>query len=102
VVRLGDHGRGNHGFEQPGAPLTHSGCVELTEWYLPQGWGDVPANERAVDVDCTRPEARVLVDPFIGVSGEQNLAAGDIQPVARTCDCRSSSANTLTASARRA
>jgi hypothetical protein len=24
----------------------------------------------------------VLVDPLIGVSGEQNLAAGDIQPVA--------------------
>jgi hypothetical protein len=40
------------------------------------------ANERAVDVDPTRPEARVLVDPLIGVSGEQNLAAGDIRPVA--------------------
>ena len=69
-------------FEQPGAPLTHSGCVELTEWYLAQCWGDVPANERAVDVGRTRPEARVLVDPLIGMSSEQNFAAGDIQPIA--------------------
>jgi hypothetical protein len=62
--------------------LTHCGCVELTEWYLAQCWGEVPANERAVDVRRTRPEARMLIDPPIGVSGEQNLAAGDIQPVA--------------------
>jgi hypothetical protein len=54
----------------------------LTEWYLTQCWGEVPANERAVDVGRTRPKARVLVDPLIGVCGEQNLAAGDIQPVA--------------------
>ncbi|HEY6687013.1 MAG TPA: hypothetical protein VI094_12485 [Propionibacteriaceae bacterium] len=41
----------------------------------------MPANERAIDVGRTRHEARVLVDPLIGVSGEQNHAAGDIQPV---------------------
>jgi hypothetical protein len=68
--------------KSPARSLTHSGCVELTEWYLTQYWGGVPANERAVDVGRTRPEARVLVDPLIGVSGEQNLAASDIQPVA--------------------
>jgi hypothetical protein len=82
AVRLGDHSRRNPDFEQPGAPRTHRCCVELTEWYLTQCWGEVPANERAVDVGRTRPKARVLVDPLIGVCGEQHLAAGDIQPVA--------------------
>jgi len=83
AVRLGDHGRGDPGFKQPGAPLTHGGCVELTEWYLAQCWGEVPANQRTVDVGCARPEARMLVDPLLGVGGEQDFAAGDIQPVAR-------------------
>jgi hypothetical protein len=68
--------------EQPGSPLTHRGCVEPTESYLTQCWGEVPANERAVDVGRTRPKARVLVEPLIGVSGEEDLATGDIQPVA--------------------
>jgi hypothetical protein len=62
----------------------------------------VPANERAVDVSRTRPEARVLVDPLLGVSREQNLLPATSSQLPATCDCRSSSANTLTASARRA